>query len=923
VAALVRYCVGIDLGTSNCAVASVEPGAGAAAKVVDFLVVQAVRPFEVAPRPLLPSCIYLPAAGELPAGSDNLPWETPAFVVGELARWHGAKVPSRMISSAKSWLCHPGVDRQAAILPWGTQGDGERLSPVAASQALLSHVRHAWDTAHPEAPLASQEVVLTVPASFDEAARALTLQAARDAGLNLEKLLLLEEPAAAFYDFTSRHRERLARALEGLRLLLVVDVGGGTTDFSLVQVAMLPEGPTLRRLAVGDHLLLGGDNMDATLAHLLETRLAPPLGRFTSEQWAQALNGARTAKELLLGPKPPERSPVAIASTGSRLMGNTLSGELTRAEVEQLVVEGFFPKVDVSAAPLPAKGGAIVELGLPFAKDAAITRHLVAFLRGHATAGFAALGSSPGSDDGLPRPDALLLNGGVFNSLVLQKAVIEAVSALWPAGRPIPLLAHDSLDLAVARGAAYSALARRALGQRIGGGAPRAYYVAVTQDSPPKGVCLIPRGLEETEGVELKQQPFELTLGKPVQLQLYSTTADRLDKPGDIVTLDEAFKPLPPLHTVLDGAKGTLVKVHLAAVLSEVGTLALSALTEERRWRLEFELRGTSKQSGVQLTESMPAKFGEAVLAVERVFGNKPLPVTPKDVKQLARSLEQTLGPREKWRLPVLRELWTALFAGASKRRRSADHERVFFHLLGYSLRPGTGYPLDHWRAEQTFTLFKDVVQHHGEQAVWAEFFILWRRIAGGLNDGAQAQVWGYLRPHLERRVPPTPPPLEKLKGVIPQALDEMVRTAAAMELNDPSHKVQLGEWIRARLRDPSTSGGPWTWALGRLGARQPIHGAAHRVVSADIAEGWIELLLQPALSKTDGAPFALAQLARMTGDRSRDIDEALRQRVLAFFEQSGAPESFRQMVRDTVALSVADESRALGDALPLGLSLA
>ncbi|MBX7115329.1 MAG: hsp70 family protein [Myxococcaceae bacterium] len=921
-AADVRYAVGIDLGTSNCAVAFVEPGAGAKAQVVDFPVMQAVRPFEVATRPLLPSCIYLPAEEELAADSAKLPWETPSFVVGELARWHGAKVPGRCITSAKSWLCHPGVDRQAPILPWGSQSTERHLSPVAASQALLSHIRHAWDSTHPEAPLATQEVVLTVPASFDEGARALTLQAARDAGLNLDKLLLLEEPAAAFYDFTARYRASLAYALEGVRLLLVVDVGGGTTDFSLVQVAMLPEGPSLKRLAVGDHLLLGGDNMDAALAHPLEARLAPASGRFTSEQWAQALNGARAAKEALLATKPQERSTVTVSSTGSKLLGNTLSAELTRAEVEHIVVQGFFPKVAASAAPRVAKGGAIVELGLPFAKDAAITHHLVSFLRGHATAGFAALGMAEKNDE-LPRPDAILLNGGVFNSPALQKAIVDAVSALWPQQAPVRLLAHDSLDLAVARGAAYSALARRALGQRIGGGAPRAYYVAVTQDSPPQGVCLIPRGLDETETVELKDRPFELMLGKPVQLQLYSTTADRLDKPGDIVTLDDSFKALPPLHTVLDGTKGTLAKVRLSAVLSEVGTLALSALTEERRWRLEFELRGTAKSSGAQLTESMPTKFSDAVLAVERVFGNKPLPVTPKDVKQLPRILEQSLGPREKWRLPVLRELWTALFSGASKRRRSADHERIFFHLLGYALRPGVGYPLDAWRAEQTFSLFKDAVQHHGEQASWAEFWILWRRIAGGLNEAAQTQLWSYLKPHLERRVPAKPPALEKLKGVMPQALDEMVRTAASLELLAPAHKTLLGGWVLERLRDTGTPGGPWTWALGRLGARQPIHGAAHRVVPAETAQQWVALLLEPAIAHTDGAPFALAQLARMTGDRSRDIDEATRQKVLAFFAQTNAPESFRKMVQEAVVLSVADENRALGDALPLGLSLA
>ncbi len=915
--------IGIDLGTSNCAVAFTDPAGGAGATVVDFPVPQLVRPAEVTRRALFPSVVYLPFDGEFPTGSAALAWNDGTRVTGELARWQAGRVPQRAITSAKSWLIHQGVDRQAAILPWGAPADVPRLSPVAAQSELLRHLALAWNAEHPEAPLAQQEVVLTIPASFDEAARALTLQAARDAGFELTRLTLLEEPQAAFYDFTARHRASLASALAGVRLVLVVDVGGGTTDFSLVQVAMLPEGPALQRLAVGDHLLLGGDNMDAALARRLETKLFPDGGAFSAQQWAQAIQGARAAKEALLMPSGQDTANVTLAATGSKLIGRTLSTQLTRDEVAQLVVEGFFPKVDGTATVASAPRGGVVELGLPFAKDPSVTRHLVAFLRAHAEAGFRALGVAHG--EGLPRPDAILLNGGVFNARALSQALVDAVAGLFPAAPPVPLLEHDSLDLAVARGAAYSGLARKALGKKIGGGAPRAFYALVnSQADGPQGVCLLPRGLEEGSTVELTQREFQLTLGRPVQFQLYSTTADRLDEAGALVALDDdAFKALPPIHTILSGAKGQTVGVHLRSTLSEVGTLELSCVAGDQRWRLEFELRGAAQSKDVSVTEAMPARFAEATVEVERVFGTRPLPVEPKDVKQLVRTLERVLGPKETWRVPVLRELWTPLFAGASKRRRSIDHEKLMYQLLGYSLRPGVGYPLDAWRCAQTFTLFKELVTNHAEQPVWAEFWILWRRIAGGLNEAAQAAIYGVLEPHLARRVPiDVVAPKEKLKGVQPQALEEMVRCAASLELLNVSKKAALGSWVASRLSATDTVGGPWAWALGRLGARVPVHGAAHRVLSAETAQAWVDQLLALDPKKHDTAAFAIALLARRTGDRTRDVDPETRARVLAHLAQVAAPPSLSLLVAEVVQLSAADEARALGDSLPIGLSV-
>jgi hypothetical protein len=959
-----QFLVGIDLGTSNCAMAFVDMARGAEAPVSDFPVPQLTRAGEVSARALLPSCLYLPAAHELPPESMKLPWgESEKVIVGEFARWQGSRVPGRLVSSAKSWLCHAGVDRSAPILPWGAPADLQKISPVKASELLLRHMIQAWDFERAGAPLAKQEVVVTVPASFDEAARSLTVSAARQAGL--QKFTLVEEPQAAFYDFTARHRHNLAEALEEIRLVLVVDVGGGTSDFTLVQVGASPEGPLMRRIAVGDHLILGGDNMDAALSRRAEERLGER--KLSATQWTQFVQAARTAKEALLGEAPPEQFNLSIAAEGSRLIGASLSTHITKAEAERVILDGFFPSCPATDAPQRGTRAALQELGLPYAEDPAVTRHLAAFLRKHSEAGFTALGidgrrAGGGSTEReagcsrgvgtiqptdsrrygmspLPRPDAILLNGGVFNSKRIAERLVQAVSAWWPEEPPLRILEHDSLELAVARGAAYYGLVRRGMGRRISGGAAHALFVGLeeTGTAKPKALCVIPRGREEGESIQI-DRTFQLTIGKPVQFPLYSTSADRLEKAGEIVPVSEDMQALPPIHTLLKragGGKFDAWPVQLRATLTEIGTLELflASAQSSEQWRLEFELRGAAAQSSASVTESMPPRFGEAREWVERIFGSpKNAPAQnssaetadggPKTVKQLWTSLERTLGPRHEWRVPVLRELWGVLFAGASRRRKSADHERIFLQLAGYSLRPGFGYPLDAWRCEQMFKLFQEGVHFQKGKPIWTEYWVMWRRIAGGLDEARQNEMWTFLRPHLAARVPPDAPKnTSRPKGVQPEGLEEMVRLAASLEHLEPAAKMELGDWIVARLQQEETSAGIWAWALGRLGGRAPIYGSSHRVVPPEKAAQWLSYLMQ-AKTKLEGAHFAIAQIARLTGDRSRDGSERARREAIAFLERSKAPSSWVKMVQEVAALEVADEARALGDTLPVGLKV-
>lgn len=938
-----RFVVGIDLGTSNCALAFVDTAAGPTAPVTDFPIPQVRQLGQVAEAFTLPSCLYLPADGEFPAGAVALPWETESgAVVGAFARSQGARVPGRLVHSAKSWLCHGSVDRSAAILPWGAPEGVPRVSPVDASALYLRHLAQAWDHAHPDHPLSQQDVVLTVPASFDAAARALTVEAARRAGVS--RLTLVEEPQAAFEAFAQEHRQHLDQVLEGVRLVVVVDVGGGTTDFTLVEVTSTASGPALRRLAVGEHLMLGGDNMDAALARRAEERMLGVGGRrrLSQVQWAQLLHLCREAKEALLSEGGPADFRLALAGQGSALVGGTLSTRLTAEDVTEIALDGFLPRTKPGEGPARGSRMALQEVGLPYAQDPAITRQLAGFLRAHREAGLsvlagpgrAAVAHTPGVD--LPRPDAVLLNGGVFLAPRLASRLLEVISGWWPDAPPLRQLDHASLDLAVARGAVVHGLARRGWATRMTGGSSHAIYVGLERqpDAEPTALCVVARGTEEGQTTDLNQRVLRLTLGRPVQFPLFTSSADRIESAGDIVPVTEDMQPVAPLHALLKGRQGGggTIPVHLRATLTELGTLDLWCVANQtdERWRLEFELRGAASATATAVVESMPTRFKDAVTVLEQVYGRRGsqgagvgADSMPKAAKQLWTGLERILGPREEWRLPVLRELWSTAVAGAARRRRSSDHERVFYQIAGYTLRPGFGYPLDDWRCEQAAKWLGENVQFPAEKPVWTEYWVMWRRLAGGLTPARHREIWDLLKPHLVYRVNAARgKSVARPKGVQPEGLDEMVRLAAALEHLPAEERVEMGQLLLETLQRPEGVGGPWAWAIGRLGARMPIYGSAHQVVDPATASGWLRGLMEAHQRGAEGALFAITQVARLTGDRSRDVDEVDRGRALEVLNAAGAPDAWRRMVSEVTTLDRADEARALGDTLPVGLQV-
>lgn len=909
-----RYVVGIDLGTTHSAVAFSPRGREA---IQVFPIPQLVAPGETAALQLLPSMVYLPGEGELPPGGSRLPWGAePGYVVGDLARRLGAQIPSRWVASAKSWLSHPGADRRAPILPWGVEGDVERISPVEASARILEHVRQAWDAAHPDAPLREQEVILTIPASFDEVARELTVEAAEAAGI--AKFRLLEEPQAAFYDLLARAGDEVVEALGGARLVLVLDVGGGTTD--LTQIRSTPregELPLLERVAVGDHLMLGGDNMDVALARHVEARLGE---RLDPAAWSALVQRCRAAKETLLAGEGPETVGISILSRGTRLVGGARTFELSREEALRVLLDGFLPTTGPAEVPTRRRMG-LTELGLPYASDPAVSRHVNAFLRRHAQA---AAETGVTIHDGLPRPDAVLLNGGVFNAPKVVERLGQVLAG-WYGGDEIPFFSHASLDLAVARGAAQYGLVRHGLGVRIEGGSPRSYYVGIEAEGGAKrAICVAPKGMQEGTSRRVETRTFELLLGTPVRFPLYSSTGDRVDPIGEIVST-EGLDPLPPVHTVLQTAAGEpaggSLPVRLVSSLTEIGTLQIfleSLPPEERRWRLEFSLRKDTG-GGVEVApiQELPARFGEAKQLLERAYGRAAQPVEPREIKQLWRNLERIIGPRDGWSSAVSRELWGVVFGGAQRRRRSADHERVFFQLAGFCLRPGYGAPLDDWRAEQLWKLFEQGVQYTTEKANWSEWWILWRRVSGGLDAGKQRRIFQWMRPWLEPpkgRFPPKP------KGPKAEGFDEMVRLLGALERLSADEKVEAARWIFHRLDQQGR--GSW-WPIGRLGARQPLYGSVHDVVPPVVAGQWVERLLELDWKRAEGAAFAAARVATKTGDRGRDLPEELRQRVAERLGRGGAPASWIALVEEGGELSEQDRIRVFGDTLPAGLRLA
>jgi molecular chaperone DnaK (HSP70) len=932
----VKYLIGIDLGTTNTVVAYADmrkPLTSNNCRI--FEVEQLVAPGEVAKRPLLPSFRYHPADGEINPVDLQLPWshvavdglegELPLVVIGEWARELGAKVDGRQVVSAKSWLSHPQVDRNADILPWAGAKGVAKVSPVLASASYLLHVRRAWNLSHPDALMEDQEVVITIPASFDEGARALTVEAANRAGL--VNILLLEEPQAVCYDWYARQGETVQKQLAKIKLLMVCDVGGGTTDLSLIKVAQGKDNAlALTRIGVGNHLMLGGDNVDLALAHIAEGLINGGTAahkKLSAASLSQLIQQTRKAKELLMGKDAPGSARVTVLGSGAKLIGGAKSCELTKQAVRNIALDGFFPKISFEQRPLKRRS-AVVEFGLPYAADPAVSKHIAEFIADHQIACRDAL-AIEASQSEHAIPDAVLFNGGVFNSAVLSGRTIELLSE-WR-GSAVNTLENHYPNLAVAQGAVAYARARRGAQLKIGGGSARTVFLVLEQhDAGKQAICLMPKGTEEEQELTLSERKFSLQLGVPVQFHLFSTTADQGYKVGEIITLDEQtltgghFISLPPLVVVLEKTTLDSVIVSLATKFTEVGTLKIDCVAEnEQRWHLEFQIRKQlSQQVATDKAAALPDGFDQVRQKIDLVFGESKKQITLKVVKSLRTDIEKILGKRDDWELPLLRALFDQLLEGKNHRRRSAAHERIWFNLAGYCLRPGFGYPIDDWRVEQIWGLYDQGLQHHQETQVWIDWWTFWRRASGGLSAQQQARVFE----DIEKFIDPAALSNRKLKEEAKQkSYQDMVKLVAALEFLPVEHKTKISQWLLKRLQKSSETSSSW-WAVGRLASRVPFHGSAHNVIDKKEIQSWLPQLLLIDWKKNPQAAFAVVLMSRMSGDRSRDLDSDWRAKIIQQLTMVKASDSWIEMVASVKALNEAETKRVFGEGLPVGLKL-
>jgi len=612
-----RFIVGIDLGTTNSALAYCDTAAASeSARIEVGAIPQVVNPNEVADRTLLPSFLYIPGELDFPKGSLSLPWDAdPKFVIGELARKRGAESPGRLVASAKSWLSYAAANRTAPILPWQAPDEVSKLSPVEVSSQYLQYLQTVWDTQHAADGdghvLGEQDVLLTVPASFDEEARELTRRAAEQAGL--QRVTLLEEPQAAFYAWLESQGDNWRRRIKVGDLVLVCDVGGGTTDFSLIAVSEEDGDLALKRVAVGEHILLGGDNMDLALARLLQQKLEAEGQKIDTYQLQALWHQCRAAKEYLFEHPKSQKQDVTLLGKGRKLVGGTIKSELLREDLNRVLVEGFFPKVASDEMPVRQRRIGFQELGLPYAADAAVTKHLARFLSQQVQNSPEAASIRRGRS-GLACPTQVLFNGGVMKADVLRGRLVEVLNSWlvaegFEALGPAQILDAPDLEHAVARGAAYYGRARRGQGVRIRSGASRTYYVGIESampavpgmEAPLKALCVVPFGMEEGTEALVPNREFGLVVGEPAEFRFLSSTIRKQDRVGDLLEnwgtdIDE----LSPLEVTLtlEGQQGTVLPVRLESRVTEIGTLELWCVSRDNanRWKLELNIREKSDQ---------------------------------------------------------------------------------------------------------------------------------------------------------------------------------------------------------------------------------------------------------------------------------------------------------------------------------------
>ena len=922
-----KFSIGIDLGTSNSVLAYAPLFEQGATQVLD--VPQWDTPSTVTEIETLPSFLYLPEDAVAAAIRDK-GLGVGDWVVGRLAQRKASETPGRVVKSAKSWLCHHAADRTAPFLPWGSDAlaEADKISPVTASANILAHLRAAWNTRFarqgPDFEFDAQDITITVPASFDAAAQRLTLAAAEEAGFP-DGVRLIEEPQAAFYAWLESQKDpwrALPDSHTEARHVLVIDVGGGTSDFSLFELAKAEDGraPAIKRVAVSDHILLGGDNIDLAIAHLIEPRLTAGGGALSAGQWDHLVARCRSLKEKALGGDgaPDEVFTISIPSRGSSLFADSLTAQATRAEVETLLIDGFFPDCRLTDRPRQALG-AIKEFGLPYAFDSAITRHLAAFLRDR------------------PGVDAVLFNGGSLHSPRLREKLSDQIGR-WREGREPQALENARPDLAVACGAAYSG---RRLAGRIEAGAARAVFLEAHTKAADDGgeatrrtlVCILPHGAAPGQTFELNDLDLRLRINRLVRFQIYTSTRHEETKAGEVATPGPgAFLALPPLETVAtvaEASKGSLaceIPVQLTAKVNELGLLQVSCRSLDpdipQSWPLEFNLRPHERPSASPNKapaaprpaepDVAPAALAAAGGRISAAFA-QPLAKREKlTAPRLMQSLEQCLArSKGDWNVILLRDLWTSLEASEAGRAHTVEHEEVWLILAGFLLRPGFGAPGDERRIDALWRIGREGLRFPGKRTRLQEH-ILWRRVAGGLTAQRQELL---LAADIDKIRQPKSAPAE------------LIRMAGSFERIGPELKAELIERFIETVVDLASHKGhsaPYLAALGLLLNRTPFYAGPESVAPPSLVERAYEAFRnfnwsEPEFSE---AQILFLRAARAVDDRRLDVSKSLRNQIADRLRKGGIAQVKVERVRRFVPVERAERLSLYGEALPAGLIL-
>jgi len=923
-----QYVIGIDLGTTNSAVSYVdvfllketmEKGGNVSDKnnlIKVFNVPQLTGQGEFTKIPVLPSFLYIPGAYDISKEVLKHPWKKREdMFAGTFARDHGSKIPSRLVSSAKSWLCNPQADRNAKILPWGSEGV-ERVSPVAATAEYLTHIRSAWNhfVKDEDQFLENQFVVITVPASFNEEARDLTMEAILLAGFG-SSVTLLEEPLAAFYSWLILHEADWQKHIREDDLILVCDVGGGTSDFSLITVTASQGSPRFERLAVGDHLILGGDNIDLALAKVVEAKFRSKT-HLTPDKWKTLCHRCREAKEKILE-KGDQAVRITLKGEGRALISGTLSADLTREDVETVLKGQFFPDVDTTDLNEMDTGKKIADFGLPFERESAVTKHIIRFLEKHREN----VKNTLSKDSSMP--DFILFNGGTLKPALVQSCIKESIQRWFKisdAHKPC-ILENASPELAVGVGASYYGLVKQGVGVRVGSGSPRSYYLGVTLESGnvSKAVCLVERGLDEGSEINLPEMAYEVRANEPVSFDVFSSSFRSGDRAGSIIPIDASLTPMTPIQTIVRFGKNgerKAIPVTIGAEYTEMGTLAMycQSAVSDHRWKLQFQLRDvTSTVESAETEVYEDALIDRVCKKIEQVFSEQSQGAS--DLNGLVKQIEDMVEQRKtNWPLSFLRRMTDTLFTIESFRSFSADHESRWLNLVGFCLRPGFGDAFDGERARKFWKVYLSGLNFDKIQQNRLEWWICLRRIVGGLKAGQQRQIYQDTSPFLIKA--------KTGKGKLsPQEQIELWMVAGNMERLLVKDKVVLAKALLPQLK-PGKKQDRLFWTLGRLGARELLYGSIDRVIPPSEVSRWVSQVMKQKWNKEDPAQSLVAEIVRKTGDRTRDVDAGICAQSIEWLKETGADVTLIKKVSEKTQMALNERSIQFGERLPAGLVL-